>query len=323
MAARYLYEAAGEYRMIRPKRIALVAADWPKPELYCTNFNGMRAGLERLEIPYLFASCRGPGDFELDIDAIVAYEPELVVYCMRDMVLRPDWRKEIRTRLPGVPIVLWYGDYRSDATGQIDADCSSTIDAMFISNDDQDRYYRVKWGMPAVHFLPLGCEPTPAPSYDKRFALDFIFIGGIVTGGPFYKRAHDISYLKAKGDLKIISSFETEMRTKIMRSMPEIYSSAKISLDVSHFTDVPGYTSNRFWIIPALWGFPLTKRWPGCEDFYPADSRIYFDTFDEALEKKAYYLAHEDERLATIEKSRQHVHRHTYDKRFSRMFELL
>lgn len=311
--------------MIDPKRVVLVAADWPEPERYCSNFNGMRAGLERLNIPYKFVSCRGPKGpaFELDIDAIVAYEPDLIIYTLRDVIQRPDWRREIRARCPNATIVMWYGDYRDEGTWQVKADCSKDIDAMFVSNAAQEQFYKVYWRMPRVEFLPLGCEPIEKPDIDQRFAFDFIFIGGSITGGRFNERAHEIEEYKAKLGLKQINSFENKLRAKIMREMPKIYSSATVSLDVSHFTDVPGYTSNRFWIIPAFWGFALTKRWPGCTDFYPEDSRAYFDTFEEAGEKLRFYLSHEPERVSMLNKAREHVHRHTYDKRFKQMFSML
>lgn len=308
--------------MKQPKRVVLVAADWPELEKFCPNFNGMRRGLERLGIPYRFITCRGPGsDFKPDIDAIVDFEPELVVYCLRDMIKRKEWRKEIRERLPAVPIVMWYGDFRDESTWQDDADCSKHIDCMFISNDAQEQYYKVKWRMPRVEFLPLGCEPIAEPQFDAKFALPFIFVGGQITGGPFYKRAHDIGRYKAHDQLLILNSFEPMLRAKIMRAIPRIYSSAKVALDISHFTDKQGYTSNRYWVIPANFGFALTKRWPGCTDFYPEDSRVYFDTYEEAIEKKNYYLEHETERLAMIAKARKHVDRHSYDKRFRAMFE--
>lgn len=310
--------------MLTPKRIVLVGADYPELEKYCPNFNGMRAGLDRLKIKYLFLSCRHPKkESKLDIDALVAFNPDLVIYALRDVILQPKWRQEVRDRLPGVPIVMWYGDFRNTETTQYDANCSTTIDAMFVSNDAQEMFYQQKWKMPKVMFLPLGCEPIAKPKIQPMYKFDFVFIGGSVTSSPFNDRAAEILRFKIDADLTIINSFEPAMRARIMKAMPEIYSTSKISLDVSHFTDVMRYTSNRYWIIPAFWGFPLTKRFPGCEEFYPEDARAYFSTFEEAVEKKNYYLKNDGERDYLIKKMRTHVGRHTYDVRFRKMFEML
>ena len=303
---------------MKPTRIALIATDWPELERYCPNWNGMQIGLKRLEIPFKFISCRPT----LNIEEVVKFKPDLIIYCLLDMVKHAEWRAEIRRRLPDAAIVMWYGDYRDEKTTQIDANCSE-LDAMFVSNDNQAGYYSWKWNMKKVFFLPLGCEPLAEPRLDPKFSFPFVFIGGQIAEGAFHERASFIERFKIEGDLTIINSFEAPMRARIFKSMPAIYSSSKVCLDVSHFTDRIRYTSIRFWEIPAFWGFALTKRWPGCEEFYPSTIRTYFDTFEEAIEKKNYYLKHEAERQDMVAKAHKEAYNNTYDRRFLRMFSLL
>jgi spore maturation protein CgeB len=76
-------------------------------------------------------------------------------------------------------------------------------------------------------------------------------------------------------------------------------------------------------VIPASQGFALTKRFPGCELLYSESERVYFDTFEEALDKRDFYLTHESERLKMVELGHKKSFEHRYDKRFKRMFELL
>jgi spore maturation protein CgeB len=303
---------------MRPSKVTIIAADYPELEKYCPNWQGMKAGMERLGIPYQFISCRPT----LDVGAVVAYGADLVIYALRDMVLHPEWRHEIREALPNAKIVMWYGDLRSDETGQYDADCSE-MDAMFVSNDAQEKYYKSKWRMKAVHYLPLGCEPLKQPKLSKMFNFDFVFIGGQISEGMFRGRAETIETLKVRGNLKVVNSFEPKMRARIYQEMPAIYSSSKVCLDVSHFTYIKGYTSIRFFEIPAMFGFALTKRFPGCEELYPEGTRVYFDTFDEAIKLKDYYLTHDKERAAIVAKGHEWSYNHTYDKRFEKMFSLL
>jgi len=138
------------------------------------------------------------------------------------------------------------------------------------------------------------------------------------------ERARTILRFISEGDLKIINSRKPDLRMKIFRAMPEIYSSSKVVLDISHLTDVQGYTSNRYFIIPAFYGLPITKRFPGCEELYPSDVRVYWDTFEEAIElKDYYYLTHEKERLKKVEQIHNYSFNHRYKNRWSKLLTLL
>jgi len=136
-----------------------------------------------------------------------------------------------------------------------------------------------------------------------HFDFDFVFLGSKITGSSFMDRALEIGLYQQQG-LKLINAdaqrFPT-LRAKILKTMPTIYRSSKICLDISHFTNIDGYTSNRYWNI--------------------SDSRIYFDTFEEAIEKKNYYLKH-PEKLEPIRKRALEVAKlHEYTERFLEMFK--
>lgn len=304
---------------MQPSRIAIIGADWPEYELYCPNFTGMTKGLEELGIEHRLFGCRP----DLDIQAVIDFNPDLVVYGLVDLVRQRAVRLHLREALPNAKIVMWYGDLREARTGgQIHADMSE-IDAMFVSNDAQADYYRERWKVPSVHFLPLGCQ-IYTPTYNPKFDFDFVFIGGLITGAGFLDRARMMWKFKDNG-LKVVDGPMRRpiLRAKVMKNMPQIYRSSKVVLDVSHFTDVPGYTSNRYWIITASGGFALTKRFPGCEEFYPPGTRAYFDTFEEALSLRDYYLANPEEREKIRLAGYAHAIHHTYRERFVKMFETL
>ncbi len=304
--------------MFKPKRVVFIGSTYPENELYCPHFLGVRTGLTKLGIPFKFVSCRP----ELNVDEVVNFNPDLVIYGLNDMVKHFEWRKEIKDRLPNAYIVMWYGDLRNEVTTQFDARLTE-IDAMFVSNDAQEEFYKTKWRVKKVHYLPLGCEPIPKPIFNRKFSFPFVFIGGQLPQGAFHDRATFIERFKQEGGLTLVNSYESNIRARIYRAMPEIYSSSKISLDVSHFTDIKGYTSIRYWEIPAMYGFALTKRWPGCEEFYPVGTRAYFSTYEEAIELKEYYLKHEDERVAMVRKAHELSYNFDYEHRFNQMFEKL
>lgn len=302
-----------------PNKVAIIATDYPSYELYCPNWVGMKDGLARLGIEHHLFTCRP----EPDIDAIVEYAPDLVIYGLLDMVRNRRWREEIRGRLPDAKIVMWYGDLRDRATGQITTDMSE-IDLMFVSNDGQNAWYEKIWKVRKCLYLPLG-SPIYTEEYQARFDFDFVFIGASITGGRFMPRAKTMWKYKSEHGLRMIDGPATrpDLREKVFRAMPAIYRSSKICLDQSHFTHIPRYTSNRHWIITASGGFALTKRFPGCEIDYPEGTRAYYDTFEESLELRDYYLAHPAEREKIRLAGYEHAKLHTYDHRFRRMFEVL
>lgn len=302
-----------------PKRVAIVATDYPELEKWCPNWMGMRKGLERMGIPYKFISSRP----SLNVQEVIDYEPDLIIYGLMGILMQKPMCEKIRRACSNATIVFWYGDYRDDMTGHHRGDYSNLIDVMFVSNNAQQQFWKNYLKIKQVEFLPLGCEPLPNPVLNKMLEFPFVFVGGIVGKPPFVDRALFVEKLIENDGLKIINSYDPIIRSKIFQMMPAIYGSSKVCLDISHFTDVPGYTSNRYWNIPAKWGFALTKRFPMCEEFYPEDTRAYFDTIDECVDKKNYYLTHDSERRKMIEKAHEVSKRHTYVQRFEEMFKKL
>ena len=299
-------------------RLALIASNYPDYENYCPNNIGMKAGLTRLGVDWKFFSCRGGSDW---VSEVIKYDPTLIIYGLPDIMRHASWKEQVRKALPSATIVFWYGDLRNEKMNYPEYDCSKTVDAMFVSNDAQADFYHDKLKIKDVYFLPLGSEPQKS-KFNKKFAFDFVFIGSKNYSGQFYERAKLISKFEENGAFRMDSQ-HAELRKKIYIAMPEIYKSSKIALDISHFTDIKGYTSIRYWEIPAFQGFGLTKRWPGCEEFYPESMHAYFDTIEEGLDKKNYYLTHESDRMKMAEKAHKHSVNHAYDKRFTKMFQQL
>lgn len=302
-------------------RVAILATDWPSYEQFCPNFTGMIKGLDNLGITNKLFSVR---PFFPSIDTIVEFNPDLIVYGLLDIAKNWKFRKELRQAIPNAKIVFWYGDYRDKRHGQISVDMSE-IDMMFVSNNGQNGFYEDIWRVKKCNYLPLGSQIYNA-DVNPKLSFDFVFLGSKCGGTGFVDRALAISELERNEGLKVINASATsqsKLRAKIMEHMPSIYRSSKVCLDISHFTDVDKYTSNRHWIITASGGFSLTKRFPGCEEDYPIGTRVYFDTRDEMVKLKNYYIEHEDEREKIRLAGFEHAKNHTYENRFKRMFDML
>ena len=302
-------------------KVAIIGATQPSYERYCPNWLGMQAGLKKLNIPFVFLNCR---QNLFLFDELKKSNPDIIIYGLRDIIFDKELRTKIRKEFPKAKIIFWYGDLRKEYGWPERLNLNGLIDVMFVSNDAQKNFYKYQLNIDKVFFLPLAAEPIEKPLLNSRFTFDFVFIGAKHYINDFQERAKIIQFLE-ENRLKRIDSLKTELREKIFKAMPEIYSSSKICLDISHYTDIPRYTSIRFWEIPAFWGFALTKRFPYCEEFYPENThRIYWDTKEEALELKNFYLKHDDKRREIIKRAWYHTkENHTYKQRFIKMFKIL
>jgi hypothetical protein len=305
--------------MKKPKKVALILADYPSFELYCPNFTGMQDGLKILGIEHKVFSCRPT----FDLKPVIEYQPDFIVYGLPDMGIHSEWHHGLRSALPNSLIVMWYGDWRGNLERKFDL---SGVDYMFASNNVLDGFYEKQWKIKNVGYLPLGAT-VKEPEIKEKYGFPAVFIGSQKTQGIFAHRALRIREIEeANVGLRVLNGDAKDqpiLREKIMKEVPSIYRSSKISLDMSQFTSIKGYTSNRHWVIPACGGFSLSERYPQCQEFYPEDTRAYFDTVDEAIEKIRYYLSHDKEREELRLKGHEHAKNHTYDKRWLQMFSVV
>ena len=301
------------------KKIVFWGSTHPQYELYCPNWIGVKKGLKEVAEDHLYLCCRSDPQF---VQKTIDFNPDLVICGLTNPILEVKPLEKIRKALPNAQVVFWYGDLRTYLSNKMHTDCSKLLDAMFVSNDGQESFWKRTLNIEHVFFLPLGCTPIEEPIIDKRFAFDSVFIGCRNFSGDFAKRAMLINDFEIAG-VKRIDSADSALRAKIYQAMPSIYSSSKVVLDISHYTDIPGYTSVRYWEIPAFFGFGLTARFPRCEEFYPESIHAYFDTFEEALDKIKYYVEHDKERKEMVQKAHAHSYNHTHVKRLEQMFNIL
>jgi hypothetical protein len=305
-------------------KIAFVGAQDKPHELACTHWSGIKAAAKRIPPELRVFCCRSGNGY---VNDIIAWKPDVIVYNLIDMVHDKigDARK-LRDALKDARIVFWYTDCRTPETGQIDTNIRGLVDLFITSSDDPHGFHEAHFGM-KPEWVPQAAEPTDKPEfYQKAVDMygDFIFIGGKYPRGGFLKRFNIIRTLEQNHKLHVIDGNTAETRAKVYNLMPTIYGSARFSLDISHFWDIPRYTSNRFWVIPAFWGFGLTKRFPRHEELVPETHHVYWDTVDELLDKMKYYGEHEEERKKMIVKGWEYAkEHHTYEHRIHRILELL
>jgi len=301
-------------------RITIVGADKPIHEQACTHWSGLKSALTRSGWDWSFVSCRYNPNY---VNDIIASKPDVIVYGLIDMMRDTQARERIREALPNAIICMWYGDLRDERTGQDINDLSETVDRFFVSNDGQKDFIKQQFNM-TPEFLPLAVDPVDEPVVDDSFKEYFVFIGAKGFGKAFAQRGAIIQHLESNMKLKRIDGNTPEQRAEIYWNMPKIYGNAQFTLDISHFWDIEKYVSNRYWVIPGYFGFPLTKRFPGHEELYPETVRVYWDSIEELQEKMDFYKKNESERKKMILAGWKHTKdNHTYDHRLKRLQNLL
>lgn len=202
------------------------------------------------------------------------------------------------------------------------------IDAVFISAKGHMKMWEEAFGVP-VFFAPHACWVPPKLEYDPAFDHDVLFIGGHHDSGPLEERAKlilDTQFHLIDHNIKIKQVNETDWkkRNQVWSDMPKWYHSSKVVLDVSHFWDNPGYCSGRYWYTATFGAAAVTKRFPGCTDFFPMGCKWYFDTPEEAVELIVMLLQHDAIRKGTKEWVADHAWKHhTYKIRFEEMMNCL
>uniref|UniRef100_A0A6M3K556 Putative glycosyltransferase n=1 Tax=viral metagenome TaxID=1070528 RepID=A0A6M3K556_9ZZZZ len=300
-------------------KIALLATQRSEPD--CTHWKGIEMAMEKLEIDY----------YDIDllyfkkeqvINEVKNFQPDLLIYGLTD-VFYQGYYKEIREVMKG-KIAWWYADYSDSQIGTVlNIDLRDYIDYMFVSNDAQRDYWKHKVGVEA-HFIGQAGTPVDEIQFDSKYDNDIVFVGNISNSGSLKPRGDLINEIMSKTNITVINKRNPSERMKVYREMPKIYGSAKICLDISAVWYAEKYTSSRYYVIGNCGGFSLCKRFPGCEELYPSGiGKIYFETAEEFIDLKEYYLQHIDKRDEIRKKGLEHSRKHhTYVNRINDILKI-
>lgn len=223
---------------------------------------------------------------------VAAFDPDLVFHGMNNSL---EAAQSIRNGMKAKQVFAMF-DYRPDHNrydGMFDSwvEISKSLDHVFLSNHDQIPWWREELHAP-VDYMIHGSYIPPKPVTDKTLAHPTVFMGGMNDEPPLNARKKLIEEIKSKIDITHVHSYDRDQRNQNWKDMPGLYHSSDTVLDISHFWDVEGYASGRFFYAGCLGGCSITKRFPGCEELFPADCKAYFDTVDEAVELIRYYRTH-------------------------------
>lgn len=196
----------------------------------------------------------------------------------------------------------------------------NAFQAVFISNRDQLNMWSEAFKAPA-YFWPHGCY-VPDKLEKGTDLHNLLFIGSMTPWGNYQSRVNLIQEIGRLTKIDYITADDVAGRNKIWSAMPKLYHTANFVLDISHFWNIDGYASGRYWYSGGLGGCSLTKRFPGCEEFYTDKTeKLYFDTPEETVELMDQFKNSID----TIKWNAYTKNKncHNYRIRFLEMFRLL
>ncbi len=202
--------------------------------------------------------------------------------------------------------------------------CASNLSAIFISARDHIPMWEQAFHRPTF-FAPHACYiPPDGLQFDPAYQSEVLWIGQCSDSPPLDKRTKLITRIFDQVNLSIVNSHDYMERNQIWTDMPKYYHSSDVVLDVSHFWENWGYCSGRYWYTATLGACAVTKRFPGCETFFPETLKWYFDSPEEAVELIKGLLKNPDEITATkIRVANWAWKHHSYKQRFEQMMECL
>lgn len=278
---------------------------------------------------------KGVIDSFIIVDPIIKTTDQVIEECNRyqaDLVIHGNTDSLSKGVIPKIQAgksVFFMGDYRPTLEAyQPDWEVwkanSKGLDFIALSNKTQLEMWKEHFGIPTF-FWPHGCVVVDELEMSKEFEKDIVFIGAMANYPPYNNRFSLIQDINARINNKVdfINHTDVEGRNRIWRDLGKIYHSSKLVLDISHFWDVDSYASGRYWYSAGLGACSITKRFPGCEDFYQDKvHKLYFDTPEEAAILIEDYLTKKKERNKIKKEAYLHNKKHhNYTVRFEQLFK--
>ncbi|MHA2389400.1 MAG: glycosyltransferase family protein [Candidatus Hodarchaeales archaeon] len=258
--------------------------------------------------------------------AITSINPDIVIY--------GDTNSLAKSVCPyvtsGITQIFWMLDYRTPEMlrkelNQTWLSNSPYLTAVFTSSGSHIQLWQDSLGV-QTYFAPHACYIPSKLEMSDAFSYDFLYIGGKSPLPVFSARTDFIAQIEEFSDIPLTHINEVDLikRNEVWRDMPLYYHSSKVVLDISHFWDNWGYSSGRYWYTATFGACTITKRFPGCTQFFPDTFKWYFDTPEQAVELVKFALNDDAEREATKQRVSHHAwQNHNYKIRFQQMLQCL
>lgn len=229
-------------------------------------------------------------------DSIDRFNPNLVIWA-KLMVAEP---KKVREHLRKYKTVCWVFDlyWGYEREFRLTTHPAFTADYVFTTDGGHEEDWKrigidhhcVRQGIYAPE-----CYMSIAP---PEFEAVFVGSDNALNGD----RQKQISYVQQHFNFKWFGRLNTnEVRGEDLNAL---YAKSKIVIGDSVYS--PNYWSNRVVETLGRGGFLIHREVPGLKEEYP--DLVTYSGLEDLGEKIKYYLGHEDERRAIIQRNWHHVH---------------
>ena len=203
-----------------------------------------------------------------------------------------------------------------------------------------DYYHGIQWlelGAKRMECLPIvACDPAFHHPYSlteeqrRAFTCDIAFVGTLIPDNLYSGRIRALEALR-DFDLGVWSVHDVPASLKeqarggaLGEDMLEVLSAARLTINTHG--DFMRYGGNmRLFEAAAVGVLQLADDLPGVREWFrPGETIVTYNDVDDLRAKARYYLDHEAEGEALVERAREHVYaHHTYDQRAARLEELV
>lgn len=218
----------------------------------------------------------------------------------------------------------------------IERQAASLYDLVLVN----DYYHGIQWlelGAVRMECLPISaCDPDFHHPYElssaekQAYTCDVAFVGTLVPDNLYSRRVEALEAL-TEFDLGIWSVHDVPSSLRrfargaaLGEQMLHVLSAARITINThGNFMRYGGnmrtFEAAGVGVLQVTDDLPGTRQW-----FAPGETIVTYRDNDDLREKIAYYLKHDDERIALAKRAREHVYaHHTYEQRVDRLEQLL
>jgi hypothetical protein len=224
----------------------------------------------------------------------------------------------------GAKLACWYWDWLWGLE-QRDEAYTPRLQLMdsVLSTDGFDDAEYVKRGVTCRHWLAQAAMPEDRLLIGNGPRHDVVFMGHIWTDDrrEMRRRLSERFNFANYGNY----SYDAQVHHRIWgREMVSICQGAKIMLGTNYRNDIPGYWSDRIYVVMGAGGFYLGQYVPGLESqFKDGVHCAFYDGMDDMEEKVAWWLSHDAERERCRKAGHKLIHKcHTYIHRVGDLLEV-
>ena len=294
---------------------------------YSYDHKGIRQGLEMLGIDYEILDFKEHYSGKADIfDKIRIFQPDIIIWGMTDALTENFPAKAALISNAKQVFCMW--DYRPkklyyDGLWNKWKSQSKFLDLITLSSKEQIQWWQDEFRTKVI-YLPHGCVMQES-QYDDNFRRECVFIGARNNVYPYNERVKLINAIAEKINLTWLDAGggdDSPERAQMWQDMAKYYHSSISVLDISHFWDVEGYASGRYFYSAGLGGCSITRRFLGCDELYPEGVKLYFTTVDEAIQKINLCLKNPEYVKQIKEKAKEWTKKyHNYKIRFQELLK--